>query len=489
MARPNIVYILADDMGFGDTGCNNPGSRIPTPHLDRLASQGIRFTDAHAPSSVCTPSRYAILTGRYSWRTRLKRGVLWPWDPPLIESERFTVAQLLREQGYHTACIGKWHLGWHWETKDGQPANKGVGYGVWDAAARYELGKNIDYTKPLRGGPVDCGFDCYFGEDVPNFPPYTWFEQDRLVSQPTEDKPQEMFGHPGAMAPGWRLEAVMPELTRRAVKYIEESGDDPFFLYFPLTAPHEPIVPTEDFQGASEAGLYGDFVCEVDWAVGQVMDALERKGIAGDTLLIFTSDNGPENSAYERIREHSHYSMAHLRGLKRDTWEGGHRVPFLARWPGVTQPGVECDGLASLSDLMATCADILGTPLPPGAAEDSVSVLPLLRGDSSGASPRTFAVHHSGSGRFAIRKGDWVFIDAPTGDDNHEPDWFKDERGYTGHDLPGELFNVMDDIAERKNLYAELPEVVKELSELLSDVKKGAGPGGTRPVDGGVLSE
>ena len=193
MSKPNIVYILADDMGYGDMGCNNPDSKIPTPNLDRLAGQGMRFTDAHAPSSVCTPSRYAILTGRYCWRTVLKRGVLWPWDPPLIAPDRLTVAELLRQQGYRTACIGKWHLGWHWATRDGQPANQGVEPGVYDAPVRYELGKNIDYARPVSGGPIDCGFDYYYGEDVPNFPPYTWFEQDRLVTQPAEEKPDEIL--------------------------------------------------------------------------------------------------------------------------------------------------------------------------------------------------------------------------------------------------------------------------------------------------------
>lgn len=479
--KPNIVFILADDMGYGDLGCNQPGSKIPTPHLDRLATQGMRFTDAHAASSVCTPSRYALLTGRYAWRTRLKSGVLWPWDPALIEPDRLTVAELLRCNGYRTACIGKWHLGWNWATRDGAPANQGVGYGVYDAARRHALGRNIDYTQPIRGGPVDCGFDYYFGEDVPNFPPYTWFEQDRLLAQPTEEKPDSMFGLPGVMAPGWSLEAVMPELTRRAVRYIEDAGSAPFFLYFALTAPHEPIVPTREFQGKSGAGAYGDYVCETDACVGEVMAALERTGRAENTLLIFTSDNGPEATAYERIRQYDHWSMAGWRGLKRDTWEGGHRVPCLARWPGVTPAGSVCDRLVGLNDLMATCSDLLGVSLPPGAGEDSVSLWPLLQGRPD-APGRSFAVYHSGRGRFALRKGDWVFIDAPSGDDNNEPAWFKARRGYEVHNCPGELFNLKEDMAERKNLYSAFPEVVRELSDLLARVKAGHGaeemPGG-----------
>lgn len=485
-ARPNIVYILADDMGYGDMGCNNPHSRIPTPNLDRLAGQGIRFTDAHAPSSVCTPSRYAILTGRYAWRTRLQRGVLWPWDPPLIEPDRLTVAGLLRQHGYRTACIGKWHLGWAWATLDGSPANAGAEYGVLDRELRYRLGKNIDYSQPMRGGPVDCGFDHYFGDDVPNFPPYTWFSQDCLVDAPTAEKPEAMFGLPGAMTPGWELGAVMPEITRRAVHYIENADGSPFFLYFPLTAPHTPIVPAAEFRGRSGAGEYGDYVCQVDWTVGQIMAALDRAGLARDTLLIFASDNGPENFCYELARTQRHFSMAHLRGLKRDVWEGGHRVPCLARWPGVTPAGVECDQLTMLGDLMATCADIAGAPLPAGAAGDSVSFLPLLEGNLH-RSVRESVVHHSLSGKFAVRQGDWVFIDAPSGDDNREPEWLRRERGYRAHDFPGELFNLSEDIAERRNLYGESPDVVRHLQALLDQARGGGGTGAE--IGGSAVSE
>jgi len=292
------------------------------------------------------------------------------------------------------------------------------------------------------------------------------------------EKPDAMFGLPGRMKPGWKLEEMIPEFTRRAVNYIEKSGPAPFFLYLALTSPHTPIVPNKQFIGRSGAGLYGDFVCEVDWVVGEIITALDRKGVAENTLLIFTSDNGPEREirvppdpgAYERIRVYGHYSMAHLRGIKRDTWEGGHRVPFIARWPGVTPPGAICDQLVSLGDLMATSAQLMGVELPKAEGEDSVSMLPLLQGRTD-APVRDFVIHHSCSGRFAIRKGDLVFIDAPSGDDNREPDWFKKERGYTPHDCQGELFNLRDDIVERTNLYAEHPEVVRELSQLLEQTK------------------
>lgn len=480
--RPNIVYILADDMGYGDMGCNNAASRIPTPHLDRLATQGIRFTDAHASSSVCTPSRYSILTGRYCWRSPLKRSVLWPWDGPLIEPGRATVATLLADAGYRTACIGKWHLGWNWRTLDGRPAAEGLTAGLYDGDRRRDLAGSIDFDAPLAGGPVDCGFDSYFGVDVPNFPPYTWFEDNRVKPAPTEQKPPGMFGFPGPMAPGWSFEAVMPEITNRAVQYIEQSDDRPFFLFFALTAPHTPIAPTDEFKGCSGAGPYGDFVCQVDHSVGQVMAALERRGIAGNTLLVFTSDNGPEcwsqqTGGYAIARQYGHYSMGHLRGAKRDTWEGGHRVPLLVRWPEVAPSGVVCDQLVELGDLFATCADIIGRQ-PPATAEDSVSMLSLLQGRFESPT-RLFMVHNSCSGHFAIRRGDWVFIDNPTGQDkdNNEPQWFKDERGYVPHDQPGELFNLRQDISERANLYAEQPEVVAQLRRLLRQVQGGDAPG------------
>jgi arylsulfatase A-like enzyme len=478
MKKPNIVYILADDMGYGDLGCNNPDSRIPTPNLDRMAKDGMRFTDAHAGSSVCTPSRYNILTGQYCWRSRLKQGIVWQWDAALIEPDQKTVGHLLREEGYTTACVGKWHLGWDWATKNGTPPNDTVEFGRWDDASREELSDQIDFESRIGGGPVDRGFDTYFGVDVPNFPPYAWFENDRLTEVPTDPMPDDMYGHPGVAVPGWDLKAVVPELTRRAAHIIESNADSeqPFFLYYPLTSPHSPIVPNDEFVGKSGAGNYGDFVCEVDWIVGEICDALERTGQADNTLIIFTSDNGPEgytpddSGAYERAREHRHYSMGELRGLKRDAWEGGHRVPFIARWPGVTPANTVCDQLITLGDLMATCAEMTGAELRSGEAEDSVSMLPLLHGNTD--SPvRSYAVHHSLSSRFAVRKDDWVLIDNPCGGEIEEPEWFRQERGYEAHDFPAELFNLQADLGERKNCYGEQAEIVAELSVILREVK------------------
>lgn len=493
---PNIIYILADDMGYGDMACNNPDSKIPTPNLDRLAAQGTRFTDAHAASSVCTPSRYSVLTGRYAWRSRLKRGIVWEWDSALLESDRLTVAGLLKQQGYTTHCLGKWHLGWDWMTDDGEIAGPQLPFGKHQAETavqRRAMARRIDYTARIGGGPVDRGFDTYFGVDVPNFPPYTWFENDRVTEPPTVEKPESMYGHPGLMTPGWSLEAMIPEFTRRAVSLIE-TAEQPFFLYFPLTSPHAPVVPNERFKGMSRAGKYGDFVCEVDWVVGEVMKALDRSGKAEDTLLIFTSDNGPEAHAadcegsYEIARLYSHYSVGQWRGTKRDIWEGGHREPFAARWPGVTPAGTICDQLVCLGDLFATCADITGATPPAGAGEDSVSMLPLLEGKTDRPT-RSHLVHHSLSGNFAVRCKNWVLIDAPSGGDVKEPDWFKEERGYVPHDFPGELFDLRTDVAEKENLYGKHPEVVRELSHILAQAKMEGQAGHSSADDTTLLSE
>jgi arylsulfatase A len=468
---PNIVVILADDLGYGDLGCYNKDSKIPTPNLDRLASEGMRFTDAHAPSSVCTPTRYALLTGRYCWRSRLKQGVLAPWGNTLIEADRLTVGALLQKHGYSTACIGKWHLGWTWPTKDGKPPASGA-----------DRLSNVDFKMPITNGPTTRGFDYYFGVDLPNYPPYCFLENDRTVGIPSvpDGGLAELFNRPGPMVPGWKLVDILPELTRRAVKQVETAakGGKPFFLYFPLTSPHYPVVPAPEFVGKSKAGAYGDFVVQTDWTVGQVLDALKRAGVANNTLVLFASDNGPEVTGevkigvYDRIREFGHASMGELRGAKRDVWEGGHRVPFLVRWPGQVKPGTVSNETISHVDFLTTVATLLGAKLPADSAEDSYNLLPVLRGEKLEKPLREATVHHSAKGRFAIRQGDWVLIDAPSGDDNKEPDWFKKERGYVAHDQPGELFRLSQDLSERKNLYAEQPEKVRELKALLEKYKR-----------------
>ena len=471
---PNIIVILADDLGYGDVGCYNPQSKIPTPNLDHLATEGMRFTDAHAPDAVCTPSRYGLLTGRYAFRSRLKSGVVPPWGEPLIEEGRLTLPALLRQHGYATACIGKWHLGWDWPTKDGLHASSKEGLG------------NVDFTKPITGGPTSRGFDYYFGVDLPNYPPYCFIENDRTVGLPSLAAPLQKgaINRPGPMLPGWNLTNILPEITRRAVRYVEKAAetDKPFFLYFPLTAPHYPIVPTAEFRNRSQAGDYGDFVAQVDGVVGDVLGALARTGLATNTLVIFASDNGPEcvevdPGAYERIRRYGHWSMDGLRGVKRDTWEGGDRVTFLARWPGRIPAGATSAETICHVDLMATCGALLGAKLPPDAGEDSYNILPALLGKKLRRPIREATVLHGCNGSFALRQGDWVLIDSPTGDNNGskqhpgEPEWFKHERGYTTNELAGELYNLRDDLPERRNLYAEKPKMVKRLKALLEKYK------------------
>jgi arylsulfatase A len=471
--RPNIVFILADDLGYGDLGCYNKDSKIPTPNLDRLAGEGMRFTDAHAPDSVCSPTRYALLTGRYAWRTRLRRGVLGPWDKPLIAPDRLTVAALLKQQGYATACIGKWHLGWNWPTKDGHPPRVGP-----------DRMSNVDFNQAVTGGPTELGFDEYFGTNVPNYPPYCFIENNRTFGIP--DVPDtgrvDGFNMPGPMVPGWRLVDILPGLTRRAVKYVDDAAKTgkPFFLYLPLTSPHYPVVPAPEFRGRSGAGDYGDFVAQTDWTVGQVLNALQRGGVADNTLVIFTSDNGPEITgevrpgAYDRAEKFNHYSMGALRGAKRDIWEGGHRVPFIARWPGKIKPGAKSGETICHVDFMATVAALTSFKLPPDAGEDSFSLLPVLLGEDIRHPARGATVHHSFSGKFAIRRGEWVLIDSPSGDDNGkkgEPEWLAEERGYEKLNLPGELFNVREDLPERRNQFADHPERVKQLKDLLERTK------------------
>ncbi|UCH93410.1 MAG: arylsulfatase [Candidatus Aminicenantes bacterium] len=364
---PNIIYLLADDMGYGDLACQNPGSKIPTPNLDRLAEAGIRFTDAHAPAAVCTPTRYAILTGRYRWR-------LGRWGPgvfgtPMIDQQRLTVAKMLKARGYDTACFGKWHLGWDWATKDGKPP---IGIKRED---RGRSGANVNFAKPIANGPITLGFDYYFGTDVPNYPPYCFIENDRTVGIPTIPKPSRIFGVPGPMVKGWDLEQILPKIIKKTIEYIDAKGGqgknpkfrqtkgNPFFIYLSLTAPHTPIAPSKEFKGKSQIGPYGDFIIQIDHAVAQVLQALKRNGFENNTLVIFTSDNGSPrrdgknmSGTVDSILRTGHNPNYIYRGLKTDIWEGGHRIPFIARWPGHIKPGQVSDELICLTDLLATCA-------------------------------------------------------------------------------------------------------------------------------------
>jgi len=481
--RPNIVFILADDMGYGDLACQNPQSKIPTPNLDRLAAEGMRFTDAHSPSAVCSPTRYGVLTGRYAWRTRLKKGVLWCWDKPLIVPDRLTVGKLLKARGYDTACIGKWHLGWNWPTTDGRDP---VGMGKNAANA----GANVDFMQSITEGPTARGFDYYFGTDVPNFPPYCFIENERTVGVPTVPKPSSVFGCPGPMLEGWKLAEILPGLAKKAAQWIDAKGGrlqnkafrqtqgNPFFLYMPLTAPHTPIAPDAKSRGKSQAGAYGDFVYQVDHVVGQVLSALKRNGFADNTLVIFTSDNGSPgrdgakmSGATSSVRRFGHNPSHVYRGIKADIWEGGHRVPFIARWPGRIRPDSVCNEAICHVDFIATCADIFGAELPRNAGEDSFSFLSLLLDKPRNGPRREAVIHHSGNGMFAVRQGDWKFIDGIG------------SGGWSGKGdgLPGQLYNMALDPIEQNNLYSDPDhqDVVGRLKHLLEQYKQ---RGRSRPL-------
>ena len=467
---PNIVFILADDMGIGDPGCYNPESKIPTPNIDRLAAAGMRFTDAHSPSAVCSPTRYGVLTGRYAWRTRMKSGVLWGYSRCLIGPNRLTVAQLLKNQGYQTACIGKWHLGFQSPdvAEDGRPNDS--------SNLQADHPHAVDYSQPLRPGPSTVGFDYFFGIPASlDMYPYVYVKNDRPLAQPTDvlagSKNRRAGGNgfwrKGPAAPDFHPLDVLPTLADQAVNWIgTQTLEDPFFLYFPLSAPHKPWVPTEEFDGRSQAGPYGDFVTQVDSVVGRVLDKLDERGLADNTLVIVTSDNGAQWVAKD-IEKYDHRSNLHYRGQKADIWEGGHRVAFVARWPQVVAPSSLCQQTICLSDLLATAADLTATELPPGAGEDSFSFLPLLKGQSQ--SDRKSTVHHSAQGTFAIRNGRWKLIDDNLGSGGFS----RPNQVKPNSDEPqGQLYDLESDPAETNNLYAEKPNVVARLSSELNKIRQ-----------------
>jgi arylsulfatase A-like enzyme len=471
-ALPNIVLILADDLGIGDPRCYNPDSKIPTPHLDRLAAEGLRFTDMHTPSAVCTPTRYGLLTGRYAWRSRLKSGVLWGWSPPLIEPGRLTLPAWLRERGYVTAGFGKWHLGLGWATRE--PVNLGDGA---KPAADVTL---VDYARPLSGGPHTAGFDTYFGIPASlDMEPYVWIENDRCVAAPTAwcagDTHQRQGGggfyRAGPMAPGFRHEEVLPTLTQRAVRFLEAQAADAnrrlFFLYVPLSAPHDPWLPTGRFRGASQAGPRGDFVAQMDAAVGEILAALDRRGLARDTMVVFTSDNGAHWLPGE-VTRYGHAANGPWRGQKADIHEGGHRVPCLVRWPGRVKPGTATGRLACLTDFFATFAEIAGARLPEQAAEDSFSFASLLLGRPPAQPVRTSLVMHSSQGLFAIRRDGWKLVEGLGSGGFTPPAKVTPKPG----EPPGQLYHLYTDPAETTNRYAEEPAVVAALTAELEAIRQ-----------------
>lgn len=451
---PNIVVILADDLGIGDLSVYNPNSKIRTPRMNAFAAEGLRFTDMHTPSSVCTPTRYGLMTGRYCWRTSLKKGVLNGFSPALIEQDRLTMASILKSKGYDTACIGKWHLGL---------GNAG----------------KTDYSKPLNAGPTTVGFDSFFGIPASlDMEPYVWVRNDHAEAFHSDTTPGSKhqrdggdgFWRAGPMAPGFKHVEVLSRLTQVAVEYLDKHkapAAKPFFLYLPLTAPHTPWLPSPDYFGKSSVGAYGDFVEQTDAAIGAILNALAANGQSDITLVIITSDNGSHWPVAD-IKKWNHSANAGWRGQKSDIHEGGHHVPFLVRWPAKIKPGV-VNQTACLTDLFATVAAIVGAEVPADAAEDSYSLLPLFENLASAPPLRDATIHHSGDGMFAIRMGDWKLVEGLGSGGFTAPKFVKAKDG----EPAGQLYNLKDDPSESKNVYSENPKIVAKLTKRLDEIRNG----------------
>ncbi len=474
---PNILLILADDMGYGDVHALNPDSKIPTPNLDRLAREGATFTDAHSGSAVCTPTRYGLLTGRYCWRSRLKHGVLFPpRDKPLLQNDRVTIASFLKSHGYRTAMVGKWHLGIEW--------------------ARDEKGKVL-FDAPFTDGPIEKGFDQWFGVAASlDMVPYVYLRDHQAVAKTTATQSAQGFPkyiRQGPKDPAFDPGNTLDDLAREAVAFIHKATArvdpapgtppervKPFFLYLPLTGPHKPVWPHQRFVGKTTLGPYGDFVHQVDHTVGVVLKALEESGEADNTLLIYTSDNGSFMYRRDDGRKHhladetdqgyrpaDHTANFHWRGTKADIWEGGHRVPFFVRWPeGGIAAGRQSKRVTCLTDVLATVVEAVGRPLPAGAGEDSYSFLPEARGNPAGK-PRPGVINHSAAGFFAIRQGPWKLVLANGSGGRQQP------RGQA-FGKPYHLYNLHDDPGETRNLIVEKPDLAASLEAEFQSIRGGA---------------
>ena len=451
--RPNVILVMADDLGIGDLTATNPDCRIKTPRLQRMADQGLTFLDAHAPSSVCTPTRYGLLTGRYNWRSRLARGVLSGTSEHLIPADRPTLGHLLKRAGYHTAMIGKWHLGWDWA----------------------KAGAAIDFTKPVRNGPAINGFDFSFGHSGSlDMPPYVWVENGRVTAAPDRTagvtKQDDRYGwyREGPIGADFEIAEVLPHLFEKAIGHVEARAEaarrgEPFFLYLPLPAPHTPIVPLPPFKDASGLNPYADFVMQVDHLMGRLLDAVHDAGLDDETLVIFTSDNGCSPEAnFPLLEERGHFPSGPYRGHKADIYEGGHRVPLIVRWPGHIPAGRNTAAVACLTDIYPTLAELAGQPREPRGGEDGYSLVPVFAG--AAASARDTLVSHSVSGRFAIRQGPWKLCLCPGSGGWSAP---TDKAARAGGRPPLQLFHLSDDPGETTNLAADHPQEVERLLVLL----------------------
>ena len=445
-STPNIVFILADDLGYGEVCCNNPKSLIPTPNVDKLAAQGRRFTEAHSPASVCSPTRYGLLTGRYAWRTAMKEGVLYDYDPALIKKGRMTIASLLKEAGYHTAAFGKWHVGLDWTPKEGDP-----GDWQWGQMVRYDsrpIAPRVDPTKPVHNGPTDLGFDTFYGgvsQGVSRF----YIADDRVSGDAIRrDETDNVF---------------MSKAESFLRDHVAKQPGKPFFVYLALHAVHSPLTPPANLKGKSKTGLLGDMVLWADQTVGRVTALLDELKLTQDTLVIFTSDNGSVH--YPDNAKLGHSPSGDRRGYKTDAWDGGTHVPFIARWPGHVPAGTTSDKLICLVDMFATLAALTGRELSEWQAEDSFNFLPALIGDGPG---RTELITHSYTGVFAIRQDGWKLILGTKGSGGHQgitPEW---QPTQTGFDRPaktsiGQLYHIAEDPGETTDLWGKHPELINRL--------------------------
>ncbi len=497
-SKPNIVVFFVDDMGYGDASCLNPAGKIRTEHLDRFASQGMIFTDAHSSSALCSPSRYGLLTGRYNWRSTLQSAIVFQYDKPLIGADRVTFPGLLNRHGYHTACIGKWHLGWDWpftaDRADFYPDDAALtADGEYEATDAQRARWREAFSQRIPGGPTTRGFDSYFGVDVPNWPPYCYIDNDRTVGIPSEFLPARLSHNllgsgSGPAMPYWHFEQLLPMWARKADHYIKEraAARQPFFLYLPMTSPHTPLSPNAPWIGKSGLNSpYADLMLETDDVFGRVLASLDKHGVADNTLVVFASDNGfARYVGADNLEAQGHRPSAGFRGYKADAWDGGHRIPCIARWPGVIDPGSTCDQLVCLTDWMATAAAAIDAPLPADAGEDSVSLLPLLQDPT--VAVRDHVINHSGGGKFAIRDREWKLILCPG-----SGGWWSlrdDDAARQGLPLV-QLYNLRDDPGEQHNIHANHPDRVKamiaRLKQLVADGRSTPGPGQSNdaPVD------